>query len=119
MVAAANDRLPNTKASDLSFGALKHLHHVEIYFYCPQTFLSFKFQCRDDVSEFKWTLWSCNKQHITCSSVKLLLQSLHMVLDSHPLFHSQAQSHPGLLRGSCCICHAGSQAGRLCMRVVR
>ncbi len=32
---------------------LKHLHNVEPRFYCPQTFLSLDFQCRDDVSELK------------------------------------------------------------------
>jgi len=31
----------------------KHLHNVEMRFYCPQTFLSLDFQCRDDVSESK------------------------------------------------------------------
>ncbi len=30
---------------------LKHLHNAETRFYCPQTFLSLDFQCRDDVSE--------------------------------------------------------------------
>ena len=34
-------------------GHLKHLHNVETRFYCPQTFLSLDFQCRDDVSELK------------------------------------------------------------------
>ncbi len=34
-------------------GELKHLHHVEKSFYCPQTFLSFDFQCRDDICELK------------------------------------------------------------------
>jgi len=28
---------------------LSHLHNVETCFYCPQTFLSLDFQCRDDV----------------------------------------------------------------------
>ncbi len=32
---------------------LKHLPNVETRFYCPQTFLSLDFQCRDDVSELK------------------------------------------------------------------
>ena len=30
--------------------ALKHLHNVEARFYCPHTFLSLDFRCRDDVS---------------------------------------------------------------------
>ncbi len=32
---------------------LKHLHNVEMRFYCPQAFLSLDFQCRHDVSELK------------------------------------------------------------------
>ncbi len=31
--------------------ALKHLHNVEARVYCPQTFLSLDFQCRDHFSE--------------------------------------------------------------------
>jgi hypothetical protein len=31
----------------------EHLHNVETHFYCPQTFLSFDFPCRNDVSELK------------------------------------------------------------------
>jgi len=34
---------------------LKHLHNVETRFYCPLTFLSLDFQCRDDVSELEET----------------------------------------------------------------
>ncbi len=32
-------------------GELKHLHTVEVRFYCPQTILYLDCQCRDDVSE--------------------------------------------------------------------
>ncbi len=35
------------------YSILKHLPNVETRFYCPQTFLSLDFQCRDDVSELK------------------------------------------------------------------
>jgi len=35
---------------------LEHLRNVEKRFYCPQTFLSLTFQCRDDVCELKQTL---------------------------------------------------------------
>ncbi len=38
-------------------GTIKHLHTVETRFDCPQTFLSWDFQCRDDVSELKQTFW--------------------------------------------------------------
>ncbi len=34
---------------------LKQLHNADMRFYCPQTFLSLGFQCRDDVPEFKMT----------------------------------------------------------------
>jgi len=37
--------------------SLKHLHNVETPFDCPQTSLSVDFQCRDGVSELKWTFW--------------------------------------------------------------
>jgi len=30
---------------------LKHLQNVDTCLYCPQTFLSLDFQCRDDISE--------------------------------------------------------------------
>ena len=32
---------------------VKHLHNVETHFYCPQTFLSLEFRCKDDVSGLK------------------------------------------------------------------
>ncbi len=32
---------------------LKHLHNVETRFFCPQTFLSLDYQCRDGVSELE------------------------------------------------------------------
>jgi len=32
---------------------LNHLHNVETRVYCPLTFLSLDFQCKDDVSELK------------------------------------------------------------------
>ncbi len=35
---------------------VKHLH-VEKRLYCPQTFLSLNFQCRDDVSELRQMFW--------------------------------------------------------------
>ncbi len=36
---------------------VKHLHYGEMRFLGPQAFLSTDFQCRDDVSELKWTFW--------------------------------------------------------------
>ena len=39
------------------FILLKHPQNIEARSCCPQTFLSLDFQCRDDVSELKQTLW--------------------------------------------------------------
>ena len=35
----------------------KDLYTVETRFYCPQTFLSLHFQCRDDISDLKQMFW--------------------------------------------------------------
>jgi len=43
--------LPETKL-EIALN-LKHLHNEKPRFYCPQAFLSFDFQCMDDVSELK------------------------------------------------------------------
>jgi len=40
---------------------LKHLHNVETCFYCPQTFLSLDFQCRDAISELKQMFRGCQE----------------------------------------------------------
>ena len=49
--------------------------------YCPQTFLSSGFQCRDDISEFKPTFWDCK------SSQSWLLSCItHHMTDSLPCF---------------------------------
>ena len=36
---------------------LKNLHNVETLFYCSQASLNLEFQCKDDVSELKYTFW--------------------------------------------------------------
>jgi hypothetical protein len=40
-----------TEGAMLSITTLQHLPNVKTCFYCPQTFMSLAFQCRDDISK--------------------------------------------------------------------
>ena len=65
----------------------EHLHNVETPFYCPQTLLNLTFQCRDDISEIKQTLWDC-KELFCLEHARWSWLRLHCVLDLsvYPLF---------------------------------
>ena len=43
---------------------LKHLHNAETHFSCPQTSLSLDLQCRDDISELKYTFRGSKEQNV-------------------------------------------------------